>query len=437
MIFWGILAVILGLAFKVRWISFAGAYLVLGVMLETGYARVSLKRLSYSRELLVPGEPAPARSPVKEAFVGDTLSLRIRVENRKPLPVLWLRCEDEVPGEEKIDLQMAQRHWKPGRAILPNHMYLRWFERVEREFEMKCLFRGYLTFGPASLTSSDPSGLKENTATVSGVDTLIVYPRVLRITVPYDRKEHPLGETPGRAWLQPDPLEIAGTKPYTPGTPLNQISWKATARTARLQAKHLLPTFRSQVVVALNLSTCEYSWEGVIEDSLESSVCLAASICVFLKSLGIQTGLASNAPGNVSDPYVYLPPGLSAAHFKRILRTLARVYVPWGEFSETLLYLERKLNPGAGVIAVMSHSEPADWEGLLRIRSLGHPVMAVVLGRDRKVSRYYASVPVWCPAGPVDWRSGESVELVRLRPVEEMEQPVFPSPAGSNRGQGG
>ena len=55
----------------------------------------------------------------RRVFFGETVTLRLRVENRKALPLPWLEIEDEFPEPLKLQGATLTPHFKPRRLLLP------------------------------------------------------------------------------------------------------------------------------------------------------------------------------------------------------------------------------------------------------------------------------------------------------------------------------
>jgi uncharacterized protein (DUF58 family) len=402
---WGLMLFAVGLLFHSRGTTVGGAYLAVAAGLSIAYSRASLKRLKYRREF-----------SSRKAAVGDEVSISIGIENLKPLPVLWLKCEDEVPSAETLGRLPATPHYKPGRAVLTNVVYLRWFERVERKFRVKCLTRGVFRFGPITMSSGDIMGLKETSIEVADHDTLTVYPRMARVVGMSWGERFPLGDSRDRGWLYPDPLNIVGTRPYTAGTPIRQMAWRATAKTGSFQERLLQPTVQSSIIVALSLSTGEHYWEGVNPDNLETAIFVCASLCREFAKRGAPFGLFCNSLS--ASPSrgrgLLVAPGLSSGHFQKVLGILSTLRMPWMEFHVALKGLSRSVAPDIGLLAIMPKQLEADWEQLLSIAGTGRVTTAVVLTRDERFASYYRKIPTYLVSPPVDWRTSEVIGFARL-----------------------
>jgi len=400
----GVMLFVLGLATANRAATIGGAYSAISAWLAVIYAKNSLRHMRYRRHL-----------STGSAAVGDTLTLRIEVENRKPLPVLWLCCEDEVPSSDLMSMPNTCPHYKPERAILRNVTYLKWFERVEREFTVTCLNRGVFSLGPVRLSSGDIMGFRESSITVNEPNTLTVYPRMVSVRgIAWD--EHfPLGDSPARGWMNPDPLTIAGARPYAPGTPLRQVAWRATARSGEMQEKLLEPTHQRNVVVALSISTAERFWEGVNLELLDKAVFVCASLCRELQHRNTPIGFCCNSIGARSgQSNLVIQAGASRLHLQKILSVLAAVSTPWMEFYATVHSLPREIAADTSVLVVLTRQLKDDWAAVLDLYRAGRPVTVVVLDFDERFASFYREVPTYAPSSPVEWRTEEVIDFARL-----------------------
>ena len=399
----GLMMLIIGALLNVGYASLGGAYLAAIGILGWWYSRACLRHIYYTR-----------RFEATRAFLGDSIGLGISVENRKPLPVIAVSCLDEVPDKSKVGSMKLDAHYRPGRAVLKNNMYIGSFQRVERQFKMDCLSRGVFRFGPVSLRCIDPMGIEATRTTLDTVDTIVVYPRLQSVDgLPVLRRD-PSGGLPDQGWINPDPTQIVGVKPYYNGTPMNQIAWKQTAKAGSLKAKMIMPGFHSQVVVCMSVSAGGHIWDGIDRDSLESVVSISASICNCLLERGIPFGFASNVPGNQRQRHLFVRPGLSMAHLRSILDHLANIFVPWGKFSETLAQVSRNMPGSTEIIAVTPSPSLADWVFLKGLQSKGVSASAVVLDVAAEHRGFCDEIPVYRPKEPVDWLEGEVIRLERL-----------------------
>ncbi|HHY18105.1 MAG TPA: DUF58 domain-containing protein [Firmicutes bacterium] len=394
-----------GAVAQLGYASIGGAYLMAASIIGLWYSRACLKHIHYERHF-----------ERTRAFVGDSISLNVSIENRKPLPVMALSCADEVPDKDSIHSLPVVPSYKPARAVLQNNVYAGCFQRVEREFKFRCVSRGVFRFGPVSLRSTDPMGLEETRAVLDTVDSLVVYPRILSMAGLDLPQRNPSGGVPDRGWINQDPLEIIGIKPYYPGTPLNQVAWKATAKMSSLQSKMTLPSFHSQVMAALSLNTQENLWDGIDKERLEAAVCICASVCNELLTREIPFGFASNCPGKNARRHLFVSPGLSSMHFRAILDHLASVFMPWAKFHETLSVIGAKMPLSTEIIAIMPYPSLEDWIQLERLQSRGHKISAIVLKVSPEHREFYRKISVYTPLNQVDWRSGEVIDFERLVP---------------------
>src|SRR5687768_7558741 len=127
------------------------AVLVTTVMaVATLWDRFALRGLHYRRIL-----------EEERAFVGETIGLTLELENRKPLPLSWIKVEDRFPeGMAPVGRQLLPAGIQ-GYELLTNVGALGWFETVRWRYEMPCTQRGFYFFGDATVLSGDIFGIFE------------------------------------------------------------------------------------------------------------------------------------------------------------------------------------------------------------------------------------------------------------------------------------
>lgn len=276
--------------------------------------RYALRRVVYER-----------RWSETRAFVGETVTVTLSLTNRKPLPLAWVRVDDQFPNSlPLVDGALAPSS-VPNRAFLVSLTSLGWYERVTWRHELFCAERGFFFFGPAELRASDMFGLFEQSATVEHRDRLIVYPRIEpleRLGLP---AKDPFGVYRSLQRLFEDPSRVVGVREYHPDDPLRRVHWKATARTQQLQVRIWEPSEAHQLVILLNVATFERYWEGVDRELLEQTISVAASIASHSAEEKLIVGLLANAAVPQSDQPVRVMPSRSPFQMRAILEALAAV----------------------------------------------------------------------------------------------------------------
>ncbi len=261
----------------------------------------------------------------RRAFVGETITLRLRLENRKPLPVLWLRAREFVPEHLPITGAHVAPSHRPRQNLLEAIFALLAFRRADRLITIECTQRGFYAFGPTTLFASDPFGFFIAKRQVMDERWLIVYPRVEplpRLGLP---AKNPLGEMKAPVPLFEDPVRTVGVRDYQPQDDFRRVHWKASARRQRLQSKVLEHTTSHSVVVVLNAATLKPHWIGVIPPLLERAVSVAASIAYYAAEQRWPVGLVANGVLPRSDQPLRVPPGRGPHQLTLIFEMLAAV----------------------------------------------------------------------------------------------------------------
>ncbi|MBI2908767.1 MAG: DUF58 domain-containing protein [Chloroflexi bacterium] len=350
----------------------ASVLLLLTAGVSSLWRRFCLRELEYERDI-----------SSRRVFFGEEVDLRLRLVNRKLLPLAWLEIEDEVPEAVTFLKGEVQRSHKPLRMILRNILSLRWYERVTRRYPLRCDSRGYHSFGPATIRSGDIFGFFNVEANIPKTDYLLVYPKVVPITRLGIPSKQPFGDIKTRQHIFEDPVRTIGVRPYAPGDSPRRLHWKATARTQELQVKLFEPTTTIDFLLFLNVATFSPIWAGVIPSRLELAVTTAASLANYATEERYRVGLYvnSNLPG--SDQQVRILPSRSPDQLTRMFEALAKISgfatVPMERF---LQRESRNLPWGATVVVITATANEALLSTLLRLKRTGHRTSLVLVGDD-------------------------------------------------------
>lgn len=319
----------------------------------------------------------------RRAFVGETVTLRLRLENRKPLPLLWLRVVEHVPDALPVAGVSVGASHRPRQNRIQAMMVLRWFQRVDRVITVTCRQRGYYAFGPVDVEAGDPFGFFIARRRVMEEAWLIVYPRVEPLSALGLPAKNPLGDTRADVPLFEDPVRTVGVRDYQPQDDFRRVHWKASARRQRLQSKVYEHTYSHNVVVVLNVATLTPYWAGVIPSLLERGVSVAASIAYYAAEQRWPVGLIANGVLPRSDQPLRVPPGRGPGQLTLIFETLAAVTPIVSTPITDLLRRESPRMPLGATFVVISAIVDDDLVATLQdLRHNGRRVVLISLAED-------------------------------------------------------
>lgn len=365
------------------------------------WGRYALAGVGYSRVL------SDAR-----AFYGERVTLSIRTENRKLLPLAWLAVQDEFPQLLHLERGRLAPSHKPRRALLNNLLTLRWYERVTRRYPVVCTARGEHVFGPASLRTGDIFGFADRQEQLDVLNRLLVYPRLLPVRGAGIPSNQLLGGLRARRRIVEDPLRMAGVREYAPGDSLRRIHWKVSARQGALYSKLLEPSTTTDLLLFVNVSTVNPPWMGVIENRLELAIIAAASLARQQLDVGSPVGLFVNSDTTGAGQAVRILPGRGPQQFSRILEACARVVgFEITAFPAFLAKEARSLPWGATLVIVSGVLTDELAATMLRFRRAGRSLALVLVGDDQ-ARPSLPGVPVFLVRGEQEWRNLEAIELV-------------------------
>lgn len=357
--------------------SIAGAALL--------WLRICLSGVSYRR-----------RFERTRLFHGDEVALDVEIVNAKPLPLAWLRAEDEVPKMLHITPAQLSHSHRPERQRLVNLISLRWYERVTRHYRVHAVRRGAWAFGPARLLSGDMFGFDVRENTLEQVDTLLVYPRIVPLTTLGLPSDRPFGEFRAMRQLAEDPLRLNGARDYVSGDSMRYVHWKATARRSSLQTKTFDASANRPLALFLNINTHEHAWEGYDPDLQEYAITATASLAHWAWEQGQAVGLFANAVMQPGARMIRIRPAGHRDQLTLIFEALARV-IPFGRWplDDTLRHEGLHLPYGTTIVVITALLTESLRRTLLYLHDRGFALALVTLGEADKaptipgVKRYH------------------------------------------------
>ncbi|WP_276354594.1 DUF58 domain-containing protein [Cohnella caldifontis] len=353
------------------WIVLDGLIL-LGILAYV-YRKRALSRVTYSRGF-----------DRTTAFEGELVEMVETIENRKLLPVPWLRLESLMPvalrfhRQSNLDIHAGE--------MFQNHLSLfslRPYRRIVRRHEIRCAKRGFYALESATMTAGEPLGLVQASRRFAMENLrLLVYPRLVPLReIPLPNHGW-LGDLSVRRWIVEDPFLTAGIREYGPGDPLSRVHWKATARTGKLQVQVKGHTADHRLVLCLNVEINETMWKTVTDpERIEVGIRYAASIADDAIGRGMETGLLCNGwmLGEPKAPIRVEPAG-GAVQLGALLTGLAKLQLESASNMAYLLEQEAERCPGRTDYLILTcHREEKLASAAERLRRMGNGVEWVII----------------------------------------------------------
>lgn len=392
-----VLVLLSGVILRISALAVLAATVLLAIGLAWLVSRYSLQNLVYSRDLSPP-----------RLFPGEEAELTVRLENRKLLPLAWVRVVDPIEfrfvrNDRRLDEVLAFSEGVAldevrGRSLI-TRTAIGPYQAVSRTYGVTGKKRGVYTLGPSAAESGDPFGIFPRRAGIGGKQEIVVYPHVYtadEIGVPFREM---LGElVPPRALVE-DPMLIAGSREYRPGDPLRRMHWKATARTGELQIRLLDPSTTATLLIALNLNTFQYLWQGVDIERMEATINAAASLAVWALDRGYATGIRTNGSVMGSDREIRIAPSASLRQASVILDHLARLSFSGRYAAEHILLDEARRLEARASIAFVTPILTAEILDVLTSRQLAGRVSVIYTGESAPAAVRGIPVYLMAPRG--------------------------------------
>lgn len=334
------------------------------------WARLSLEEFSYTRTV-----------SQDHMFPGEEFELTITIENRKPLPVPWVRVREEIPNELEMLDATVSRGERFDTSPLEDTLSLAWYERVRRRYRLKAKRRGFLMFGPARVQSGDLFGLFRSTRMFTHRDAVVVYPHIVPLDdLPFP-SARPVGDANSRVRMFEDLNRPSGLREYRAGDPMRRIDWKATARLRVPQVRTYDYSVEHYLVILVDVLTAEKAWEGYSSRLLERVVTAAASFASRAAELGYRVGMVSNGIPLAETGRMVIRPSADPRQLPAILEALAMVRpLAIGRLDSVIAAEPQAIPFGASIVAISSVIPERLLYVLDRLATRGHPVDVIYVG---------------------------------------------------------
>lgn len=312
-------------------------------------------------------------------FPGEQINLKIRLANRKLLPLPWIQLEDEIPSALTGDIPFAVELY-PGTSSLTIATSLLWYTGINWNYKLTCARRGYFTLGPMRVTSGDILGLYPRSERRDQLDHVIVYPKLYPVREFDLISQYPVGETRSERNIFIDPTRTVGVRDYTSQDSLRFIHWKASARHQKLEVKVFEPS--TALKVSLFVAVDSFMQDGKMDgDNLELGISTAASLARFVIDSRNQAGLHVNSHFVDFGDNITVKPGSDTAKLMEILEALAKVTnFPSGPFVDFLEKEKKGLPWGTTIVAILSRPDKDTGPALLSLKEHEYKVAAVIIG---------------------------------------------------------
>ncbi|MCH7678033.1 DUF58 domain-containing protein [candidate division KSB1 bacterium] len=370
------------------WVFFSGLIIFIGLVASEGlllvvgslvlvlaiaariWERFAFRSVSHTRSI-----------SRKRAFVGDTIEYSVSLDNDKVLPLIWVDIQDSFP--EGLDLIGATMR---GTGLESNRQHtittsLLPYQKATWTYSLTCSERGYHRIGPVRLRTGDIFGFSSAETRYNQFDHILVFPRVVDIEGLVFPPEHPMGDIRGTKPVYFDTNRVVGQRDYQPRDPMKHIDWKATARVRKLQTKVFEPVVSLNMLIVMNGSTREHSWQGSNRRLFERTVTVAASVASLAQRRGFTYGLVSNAVASYSGKWIHVPMGASSSQLNMALEALAMAapYVV-APLAEVVNSEKNSLPAGTTVILVTSSLSDSLLEDIAGIQDHGCRVLVLYSG---------------------------------------------------------
>jgi uncharacterized protein (DUF58 family) len=289
------------------------------------------------------------------AFLGENVTLRVRVTNGKPIPLplvrltVWLPEGVHPAGSRESPLRGFTRKFSmSGRSI------------AEFDLPVRVRRRGEYWIEKMQLSITDPFDMAPLQRELPAEAVLLVMPDP-RIDVPMSiRRRLPFGRPAQAVRLFEERERFAGVRPYEPGDALNRIHWKLTGHSGGLQTKLFEPTRTAEVLLILDLAAGEPFWDSIFPEVAEDTIGWATFLARQAIGSGWRVGMMANTHLRRGRGPLRVPTSGVPGHEAHVFAALARMpNEPTSDLAPVLREMGRRW--GKGTTAVVISPRPGHW----------------------------------------------------------------------------
>ncbi|MBI9045983.1 MAG: DUF58 domain-containing protein [Anaerolineaceae bacterium] len=323
------------------------------------YSKRSLKNIFYKRKW-----------HYRRGFPGESTPFQIEIENRKFLPLSWIKTIDLWPEDIPFKNEEVLRpSFLPRMGYLINYFSLAAREKIKRTYTVQFKNRGEYPIGPLEMVSGDIFGIHQEREKAPVMDQLIVFPEILSLESLNLATENPFGEIKSNKRLFEDQSRPMGVRAYHPEDDFRRIHWPATARSGEMQVKVFEPITEQVMIICLNVQTASQPWLGFQNHLFEHLVKISATLSYQNVKNGYSIGLISNGSLKHSDQPFKVNPSKSPQQLSILLTSLAKI-TPYirAPFEKYLTSALPKLPFGASLTLVTALVSEELCETLLRFK---------------------------------------------------------------------
>lgn len=317
-------------------------------------------------------------------FPGERIELKLRLVNRKPLPLPWIQVDTPVPNGLSLDdcfSPLAKNTFQHN--YMSHTTPLSWYSSINWRHQLRCDRRGYYPLKPPVVTSGDIFGLYPRSTSQFVTENIIVYPRIFTLAQLGIPLLSPLGETRAERRIFEDPHQTIGVRDYTSQDSFRQIHWKASARRQNLAIKVFEPTTSLKIALFLAIDSFQ-DGELCNEEDLELGISVAASLANHVVQQHCPIGLFTNTCLADTGKPIKIPPGSSRGQLVRILEALAKTTSLVSSPFEDFLQDERPALPwGTTIIFIISRPPEFLQELIATLKRAGYKTIVLQIGSSQ------------------------------------------------------
>lgn len=271
------------------------------------------------------------RFPRKILEVDENVFMELIIENRKRLPISFLRIEEMLPNIIKFKGK-ANYHETPGFIMHNVNMMIKGNYKIIKKYSISFKHRGNYDFkeSRARIIVGDYLGTSFLEKSVPEYSTdLVIAPKAYDIEnnlIPFGDYN---GEISVKRFIIEDPILTIGLREYTGAEPQKHIHWPSSLKSGRLMVKQFDYTCETKASVIVNLEVTKpvpMVFDNKQKEDMEKVISISRSVADLLEQKGVPYLISANTKtsGEFTQNIMDIC-GWGNQHFDSVLEYLGRL----------------------------------------------------------------------------------------------------------------
>ncbi|WP_138417805.1 DUF58 domain-containing protein [Aquibacillus sediminis] len=311
-------------------------------------------------------------------YVGEQISVEIKIHRRMPFPIFYCLVEDFLPGslQQKGTNRNSYHHFDQSKERSETRkvkkVFFPWFKRkIHCTYLLTDVPRGEHELHAIRIKTTDLLGFIKKDYVFEVEDSLLVYPAYRDVVRTESMTSKQTGTAPSNTLDQQQTNMVTSIREYVPGDRFSWIDWKATARKGAMMTKEFEQERSSESLVIVD----GVAYPGLNKLAFEASVELSHSLIEAYKHQASTLSFLS-----IGKEAVWFSGQQGAGQTTALKKFLAKVE-PSGDvpFPLQLSQQAKRIEQGSTILLVITYLDESMQQAIMQLKQKSKQVIVYII----------------------------------------------------------